>query len=206
MAGTCTERHVESRPVGVNDVDGYLQDNDRSVPIPRVIEMLGSSYNGDNAAAGGAVAALILIPLVIGVGLAIGCGYWARSIFVSKGREASSGFCLGFFLGLLGVIIAACLSPVQNQQWQGGQSYQQGGYPPAGYGQTNAYNQPGGYVQQATSPGQWAADPYQRNQLRWYDGTTWTNHVSNNGVVSQDAPAASQPQFDVPRDSGWWNS
>lgn len=38
--------------------------------------------------------------------------------------------------------------------------------------------------------GQWAADPYGRAQLRYYDGTQWTAHVSNNGVVSTEGVVA----------------
>jgi len=37
---------------------------------------------------------------------------------------------------------------------------------------------------------QWAADPYQRFELRYYDGTRWTEHVSTGGAQSTDAPVA----------------
>lgn len=35
-------------------------------------------------------------------------------------------------------------------------------------------------------PAQWAADPHGRHQHRWWDGTRWTEHVSNDGVVTAD--------------------
>jgi hypothetical protein len=35
---------------------------------------------------------------------------------------------------------------------------------------------------------QWAADPFGRHQLRYFDGKVWTSHVSDNSVLSQDDP------------------
>nr|WP_242061436.1 DUF2510 domain-containing protein [Microbacterium ureisolvens] len=35
-------------------------------------------------------------------------------------------------------------------------------------------------------PAQWAADPHGRHQHRWWDGARWTEHVSNDGVVTVD--------------------
>jgi hypothetical protein len=40
---------------------------------------------------------------------------------------------------------------------------------------------------------QWFADPSGRHQHRWWDGSTWTEHVADNGVVSVDAPQPAQP-------------
>lgn len=34
--------------------------------------------------------------------------------------------------------------------------------------------------------GQWAADPYRRYELRFYDGTQWTAHVMRDGVQGVD--------------------
>ena len=34
----------------------------------------------------------------------------------------------------------------------------------------------------------WRADPFGRHQLRYWDGTTWTAHVSNKGATSSDSP------------------
>lgn len=36
------------------------------------------------------------------------------------------------------------------------------------------------------SPPAWAADPYGRHELRFWDGTAWTAHVSDRGVQSTD--------------------
>jgi Protein of unknown function (DUF2510) len=36
------------------------------------------------------------------------------------------------------------------------------------------------------SAGQWAADPHGRHELRYYDGTRWTEHVSMAGVQGVD--------------------
>jgi len=35
--------------------------------------------------------------------------------------------------------------------------------------------------------GQWGPDPYRRHELRYWDGNEWTAHVSDRGVVSNDA-------------------
>lgn len=43
------------------------------------------------------------------------------------------------------------------------------------------------------SPGQWAADPYGRHELRYWDGGQWTAAVSDSGVVGSDAPVAAAP-------------
>lgn len=36
--------------------------------------------------------------------------------------------------------------------------------------------------------GSWAKDPYLRNELRWFDGTLWTEQVANGGNVTRDEP------------------
>lgn len=38
----------------------------------------------------------------------------------------------------------------------------------------------------AAQAGQWAADPSGRHQYRWYDGSRWTQNVSDNGAMSVD--------------------
>lgn len=48
--------------------------------------------------------------------------------------------------------------------------------------------------------GTWAPDPSGRNHLRWFNGTVWTDHVSNNGRVSVDpmtSETASAPEGDA---------
>ena len=37
------------------------------------------------------------------------------------------------------------------------------------------------------SPGAWHPDPSGRHELRWWDGTRWTEHVSDRGATSTDA-------------------
>jgi uncharacterized protein YxjI len=38
------------------------------------------------------------------------------------------------------------------------------------------------------SPAAWHPDPYGRHELRYWDGTQWTEHVSSHGKQSTDAP------------------
>lgn len=54
-----------------------------------------------------------------------------------------------------------------------------------GYG----YEQPVPVAQQepAAPAAQWFADPSGRHQHRWWDGSTWTEHVADNGVVAVDS-------------------
>lgn len=49
---------------------------------------------------------------------------------------------------------------------------------------------------------QWAADPFRRFELRYYDGTRWTEHVSTGGVQSTDAPVANDPFAAQPSAAG----
>jgi hypothetical protein len=41
---------------------------------------------------------------------------------------------------------------------------------------------------QSSPAGQWAADPFGRHQLRYYDGAAWTQHVLDDGRPSTDPP------------------
>lgn len=38
------------------------------------------------------------------------------------------------------------------------------------------------------TPANWYPDPYGRHDLRWFDGTCWTEHVASHGRQSADAP------------------
>ena len=48
-----------------------------------------------------------------------------------------------------------------------------------------AYQQPAPVAPQHTTS-QWAPDPYGRHQFRLWDGSTWTEHVADQGVVGHD--------------------
>ena len=42
---------------------------------------------------------------------------------------------------------------------------------------------------QPVRPAAWHPDPSGRHELRYWDGTRWTEHVSDQGEVTQDFPA-----------------
>ncbi len=68
----------------------------------------------------------------------------------------------------------------------GGQTGGSFGVPPTPGGAT-APGAPGGYSPPAPSTGpDWYADPSGRNQHRYWDGSTWTDHVANQGTQSTD--------------------
>jgi len=50
------------------------------------------------------------------------------------------------------------------------------------------------YDHAMSSPANWYPDPMRRHQLRYWNGTTWTDHVSDNGVQSVDPVQA--PRLD----------
>jgi hypothetical protein len=54
-----------------------------------------------------------MLTLVVGIAIPVGLGFWASSIAKKKERSAGGFFALGFFLGVIGVIIAAVVSPGQ---------------------------------------------------------------------------------------------
>jgi Protein of unknown function (DUF2510) len=45
---------------------------------------------------------------------------------------------------------------------------------------------PGGYPAAPSMPAQWYPDPSGRHELRHWNGTTWTDEVSDKGVTSTD--------------------
>ena len=51
-----------------------------------------------------------------------------------------------------------------------------------------SFSPPPQQQQQPAAPAGWFADPLGRHQLRYYDGTQWTEHVSSNGATSIDPP------------------
>ena len=96
-------------------------------------------------------------------------GAIGHSIGKPKGR-GQDGALLGCFLGVLGIIIIACMGPKETVA-----------QPSAFTGQ-----------QPNTHPASWLADPMGRNQLRWWDGRNWTDQVANDGMTRLDPiiPAA----------------
>jgi len=44
--------------------------------------------------------------------------------------------------------------------------------------------------QTTPQPGGWHPDPFNRYELRWWDGQQWTEHVSTQGVAQLDPPVA----------------
>jgi len=42
-----------------------------------------------------------------------------------------------------------------------------------------------------SQPADWYPDPYQRHELRYWDGQSWTSNVSDGGSVSADPPVPS---------------
>jgi Scramblase/Protein of unknown function (DUF2510) len=52
-----------------------------------------------------------------------------------------------------------------------------------------------------TSPAQWHPDPTGRHQLRYWDGSRWTDHVSTNGQAGVDSIAGIAPTVNVGMDA-----
>ena len=53
----------------------------------------------------------------------------------------------------------------------------------------------------STRPQEWLPDPSGRHELRWWDGTQWTEHVSDGGETSTDAEGAQGNPPPPPRGS-----
>ena len=130
----------------------------------------------------------LAIPFVFFLAIALGCGFGARAILLGKGRSGGAGFCLGFFLGFIGVIIAAVLQP--SPHWEVERMRQQmmmlgavgGGFPVGGM----------------AAP-QWAPDPFGRFDNRYFDGRGWTEHVTRAGTQLVDPPIPTAPPAPLPR-------
>jgi hypothetical protein len=115
----------------------------------------------------------------------VACAALGYAIGNPKGR-ATAGVLLGLLLGIIGLIIIACLKPKQQVMAYG----PYGAYGPAVAG-PNPYLQPmpAAGALQATGP-HWAPDPSGRHQLRWWTGSAWTDNVTDNGVPSVDVLVA----------------
>ncbi len=54
-----------------------------------------------------------------------------------------------------------------------------------------------------SAPAAWLADPTGRNQLRYWDGTLWTEHISNSGNQAVDGLGGVQPVAPVSTGASW---
>lgn len=70
--------------------------------------MILASENGD-------VALLLLAIFGPSVLVLIGCAFGCRALMLSKGRSGTAGFFMGLCLGVIGVIIAACIGATPEQ-------------------------------------------------------------------------------------------
>ena len=51
-----------------------------------------------------------------------------------------------------------------------------------------------GYPASTPLGSQWHADPSERHELRFWDGTRWTEHVADRGVTSTDSEGSNPPR------------
>ncbi len=72
--------------------------------------------DGDAAAA--AIIGSFLMFFVVGLVVELLIAFWAMKVATGKGRSGALGFCLGFFLGLIGVVIAYVMGPSAEVQLQ----------------------------------------------------------------------------------------
>jgi len=63
----------------------------------------------DDSAASVAIAVVLVVVLPLAGSIAL--GLWGRQVLRRKGRSGAAGFCLGFFVGFIGVLIAHLLAP-----------------------------------------------------------------------------------------------
>lgn len=54
----------------------------------------------------------------------------------------------------------------------------------------------------AADPAAWRADPFGRHELRYWDGSAWTAHVSDAGVQGSDEPVPNDPSSPPPAPPG----
>jgi hypothetical protein len=106
----------------------------------------------------------------------IGAAALGHAIGKGKGR-ATQGLLLGLFLGLIGIIIIVFLRPRTTVSSGPTSNGSYGSYLPEG----------------ERPPAFWAEDPYGRHQLRWWNGTVWTQQVSDSGFQSIDSVGVGPP-------------
>jgi len=94
--------------------------------------------------------------------MAVFCAIIGSVIGESKGKR-QEGALLGLFLGIIGVIAIAVMKDERP-----------GSQPMA--------------APAAIGPAGWHPDPFGVHQLRYFDGTSWREQVSDLGVVANDVP------------------
>lgn len=113
------------------------------------------------SAAGGAIAGLVFVAIAIGL-------YFIPLIvaLVRKVPNRGSVAVVNFFLGwtLIGWVVALAMAARSGEQVP--VKVQTVGHPGGG----------------------WHPDPTGRHQTRYFDGVSWTAHVSDNGVAGVDPP------------------
>jgi hypothetical protein len=145
--------------------------------------------------------AVAIVALICGVfcGLLAQRNMQLKGVYPWKMHPAIWGV-IGFLIGLIGVILCviarATTKPpavfpgygsypstrdMPSGQWQ---PPPQGGYP-GSYPAPGAHPDPGA-IPAATAPPSWQPDPLTRHELRYWDGTQWTEHVSDRGTQSRD--------------------
>lgn len=130
--------------------------------------MVGSA-SGGGAAIGGLVLLLVIaaayfLPLIVAI---------LRKV-PNVGSVAVVNFFLGWtFIGWVVAMAMACRSADR-------------GVIVHQYGASASFVAPHQPVQSAG----WFADPTRRHQLRYWDGTRWTENVSDGGVTSIDGPTS----------------
>lgn len=101
--------------------------------------------------------------------MAIVCAGIGQLLGQQKGRPRD-GMLLGLLLGVFGLIVVALMEPDPRIKAQ------------------RAAANPHVIVQATSGPAGWHPDPYGKHQLRYFDGTSWREIVSDDGVQSVDAP------------------
>lgn len=144
----------------------------------------------------GAVAAFSRTRLKVGFAFGVASSHAALMLAIATSDDVSEGMASGFFSisneGLFNVtaILAFVLLGAALVTSSSG-------------GGAQAALAAGGTSAAGSTGAQWAADPFGRHQMRYFNGSEWTAAVSDHGVVGTDPPvhtaaAPSQPPVMAP--------